>query len=82
MWDLVFRQGIKPGPPALGAWSLSHWTTREVPGAVFKLYFVQQVLTGGQCNGILESIPGDKGLKKWIDGRGLESMLEPRMLRD
>ena len=23
--------GIKPGPPALGAWILSHWTTREVP---------------------------------------------------
>ena len=30
MWDLVPRPGIKPGPPALGAWSLSHWTTREV----------------------------------------------------
>ena len=25
MWDLV------PRPPALGVWSLSHWTTREVP---------------------------------------------------
>ena len=25
------RPGIEPGPPALGAWSLSHWTTREVP---------------------------------------------------
>ena len=23
--------GIEPGPPALGAWSLTHWTTREVP---------------------------------------------------
>ena len=23
--------GIEPGPPALGARSLSHWTTREVP---------------------------------------------------
>jgi len=22
---------MEPGPPALGAWSLSHWTTREVP---------------------------------------------------
>ena len=31
MWDLVPWPGIKPGPPALGAWSLSHWTTREVP---------------------------------------------------
>ena len=31
MWDLVPWPGIEPGPPALGAWSLSHWTTREVP---------------------------------------------------
>ena len=32
MWELVPQPGIKPGPPALGVWSLSHWTTREVPG--------------------------------------------------
>ena len=31
MWDLVPWPGMKPGTPALGAWSLSHWTTREVP---------------------------------------------------
>ena len=31
MWDLVSCPGIKSGPPALGAQSLSHWTTREVP---------------------------------------------------
>ena len=30
LWDLVLRPEIKPGPPALGAWNLSHWTTREV----------------------------------------------------
>ena len=29
--DLVPWPGIKPGPPALGAWSLNHWTTKEVP---------------------------------------------------
>ena len=29
--DLVSWPGIKPGPPALGAWSLNHWPTREVP---------------------------------------------------
>ena len=22
---------LEPGPPALGVWSLTHWTTREVP---------------------------------------------------
>ena len=31
VWSLVPRPGIEPGPPALGAWSLTHWTTREVP---------------------------------------------------
>ena len=31
MWDLVPWPGIVLGSPALGAWSLSHWTTREVP---------------------------------------------------
>ena len=30
MQDLVPQPGIEPGPPALGAWSLTHWTTREV----------------------------------------------------
>ena len=30
MWDLVSWPGIKPGPLALEAQSLSHWTTREV----------------------------------------------------
>ena len=30
-WDLVVPQpGIEPGPPALGAQRLNHWTTREV----------------------------------------------------
>ena len=31
MWDLVLWRGIEPKPPALGQWSLSHWTTRKVP---------------------------------------------------
>ena len=30
MWDLVPWPWIETGPPSLGAWSLSHWTTREV----------------------------------------------------
>ena len=32
MWDLAPWPGIKPWPLALGAWRLSHWTSREVPG--------------------------------------------------
>ena len=31
MWDLVPWPGIESRPPALGLWSFSHWTTREVP---------------------------------------------------
>ena len=31
MWDLVPSPGIEPRLPALGAWSLSHWTIREYP---------------------------------------------------
>ena len=31
MWDLVLWPGVQPGPPALGAWSHSCWTTREFP---------------------------------------------------
>ena len=33
-WDLVPRPGIKPGPPASAAWSLSHSTTGVVPSSL------------------------------------------------
>ena len=35
MRDLVPRPGIEPRPPALGAWSLNHSTTREVQEIIF-----------------------------------------------
>ena len=34
MWDLVPHPGTEPRPPELGARSLTHWTTREVPPSV------------------------------------------------
>ena len=34
MWNLVPRPEMDPGSPALGARSLCHWTTREVPHIV------------------------------------------------
>ena len=37
IWHLVPWPGIDLGPPALGAWSLSHWTTREAPGNILWL---------------------------------------------
>ena len=36
MWELLPWLEIKSGPPAVGARSLSHWTAREVPKALFK----------------------------------------------
>ena len=30
MWELVFWPEFRPGLPALEAWSLSHWSTKEV----------------------------------------------------
>ena len=33
--DLVPRPGMEPGPLVLGAWSLTHWTTREILGCLF-----------------------------------------------
>ena len=37
--DLVPQPGIKPRPPALGTRSLTHWTTREVPGVTYSGWF-------------------------------------------
>ena len=31
----VPQPGIKPGPSAVRAWRLNHWTTREFPGTCF-----------------------------------------------
>ena len=38
MWDLVPWPKTKPRPPVVGAWSLSWWTTREVPKIFFKIF--------------------------------------------
>ena len=31
MWNILPWRGMEPEPLALGAWNLSHWTTRVVP---------------------------------------------------
>ena len=36
MWDLVPRRGIEPKPSVLGAWSLNHWTSKEVSRQILK----------------------------------------------
>ena len=42
IWDLVPWTGIEPGPPPLGAQSLSHLTTREVPSSFLGIESAQQ----------------------------------------
>ena len=39
MWDLVPWPRVDPRPPALGAWSPSHWTTREAPPCFFWAWY-------------------------------------------
>ena len=41
MWDLVPWPGIEPRPPALGAQSLSHLPTREVPLTGYNFHFIK-----------------------------------------
>ena len=43
MQDLVLRPGIEQGTPALGAQSLTYWTTREV-SIYFKFVDIWKVL--------------------------------------
>ena len=38
---LVPRPGVQPAPPAVEAWSLNHWTTREVPKWLFLGFFLK-----------------------------------------
>ena len=49
VWDLVPWSGIEPGPSALGAWSLSHWPTREhrPPHSSWCWHLLHQGLPGG-----------------------------------
>ena len=36
-WGLLPWPGMEPGPPALGAQSLIHWTSREAPWLSFRI---------------------------------------------
>ena len=48
VWDLLPWPEIEPGTPALGAQSLSHWSTRKVPLCFFSALFFQIDLPGNQ----------------------------------
>ena len=38
-WNKKSYFPTNPTPPSVEAWSLNHWTTREVPVAIFKTNF-------------------------------------------
>ena len=64
MWDLVPQPGIKPGPPALGTWSLGHWATRDVPTIIFNdfitllnLILIFSLISKRIANGTLPCLP-------------------------
>jgi len=64
MWDLVPWPEIEPMPPALGAQSLNHWTTRAVPAWSTLKRFCRGVdRIGFQATGIS---PYDVWLLLWI----------------
>ena len=52
LWYLVPWPGTEPRPPALGAWSLSHWTTREVP-ILFSITLQPLTLSHNWCHTLL-----------------------------
>ena len=58
VWDLVPWPGIEPRPPALGAWSLNHWITREVPLIALMLIF--------QSLGLSQVFPLEQELHFWL----------------
>ena len=70
MWHLVPGSGIKPGPSAFGAWSLSHWTTREVPGTSFWSY-----------KNVPKPDTGDDYATLWIHKKSLGTSLMVQWLR-
>ena len=47
MWDLFPWPGIELEPPALGAWRLSDWTSREVPHSQFLMVVKMPILGTG-----------------------------------
>ena len=59
MWDLVPQPGIEPGPPALGAQSLSHRTVREVPNK----YFLRVSLCQALCR-VTDVVPDLRGCSR------------------
>ena len=66
---LVPRPGIEPGPPAVEAWSLNHWTAREVPytGISYRLQVrIKYLLWDWLIKTIFLSTGVVKYLRAWV----------------
>ena len=90
MWDLVPWPGIEPRPPASGAQSISHWTTREVPFIYFyfgSVGFLLQAFFSCSEWGLLSSYDvqtshcnsffcwGARALEHWLSSCGAWALL-------
>ena len=71
-WDLVPWPGIEPGPPALGAQSLSLWAARKVPKKIYLNFYKNLVFSEGvlfclgssSCGWHLSEMRRDRNKKK------------------
>ena len=64
--------GIEPVPPALGTWSLNHWTAREVPTFAFCLFLVTFIilfLCFAECLKYTAMDKEDRGFPGGSDGK-------------
>ena len=60
LWVLVSWPGIELESPALGAWGLSHWTTREVPpphDLISYLWYILSLILNNELQGVNAIIP-------------------------
>ena len=75
MWDLVPRPGTRN--PALRVWSLSHWTTTEVPRSAFYIYQAFNKLDkasyGGASAFLSKSINSDVNLVQSHPHRNIQN---------
>ena len=64
MWDLVPWPGLEPGPSALGAQILSHWTTKEVPAHWIFLFKTTALFFGCTLRHVGNLVPR-LGIEPW-----------------
>ena len=67
-WDLVPRPRVKPGPPALGAQSLSHWTTSGKGGPWNVLKCLEDKPWCSNRGRVINNSKSIRGLPWWYSG--------------